>query len=255
MRHVLLGSAPAPPAVLRRAIAAAPGVEVLSVYAMTEALPVAVASAPEKLPHPGGDLLGASLPGVTVRTGEDGELFVGGPHLAHGYLGQAPLGEVATGDLGRIEPDGRIVLLGRRKDMVLRDGFDINPGLYEPDVAALPGVAEAAIGGPADPDTGDEEVVLAVVPGPGFDERRLRAALPDVVDVGARHPATVSISDPVGVPRLSVGVGPAAGKISGASRSVGIGSGLQATVAGEHDEAVRLPAVARRRPAPGATRG
>ncbi|MEU0519796.1 class I adenylate-forming enzyme family protein [Streptosporangium sp. NPDC006007] len=182
LRYLLLGAAPAPPAVLRRAMEAGP--EVLSVYAMTEALPIAVASAREKLAQAEGDLLGAPLPGVGVRIADDGELFVSGPHLARRYLGEEPLREVATGDLVRLE-EGRLVLLGRKKDMILRDGVNIYPGLYEPAVAALPGVAEAAIVGLADPETGDEEVVLAVIPAGDYDEGLLRKALPEIVDASA----------------------------------------------------------------------
>ena len=135
----------------------------LSVYAMTEALPIAIASARKKLARAEGDLLGAPLPGSASGSRDDGELFVSGPHLARGYLGEEPLKEVATGDLVRLE-EGRLVLLGRKKDMLLRDGVNIYPGLYEPAIAALPGVAEAAIVGLPDPETGDEEVVLAVFP-------------------------------------------------------------------------------------------
>ncbi|MER5422939.1 class I adenylate-forming enzyme family protein [Streptosporangium roseum] len=182
LRYLLLGAAPAPPAVLRRAIESGP--EVLSVYAMTEALPIAIASAREKLAQAEGDLLGAPLPGVGVRIADDGELFVSGPHLARRYLGEEPLEEIATGDLVRVE-EGRLVLLGRKKDMILRDGVNIYPGLYEPAVAALPGVAEAAIVGLADPETGDEEVVLAVIPTDGYDEGLLRKALPAIIDAAA----------------------------------------------------------------------
>lgn len=98
------------------------------------------------------------------------------------------MSEVATGDLVRLDAGGRLVLLGRKKDMILRDGYNIYPSLYEPAVAALPGVAEAAFIGLPDPDTGDEEVVLAVVPeddAAGIDLDRLRAALPAIVDTGA----------------------------------------------------------------------
>ncbi|RCG30007.1 long-chain fatty acid--CoA ligase [Sphaerisporangium album] len=185
LRCLLLGTAPSPPAVLRRARSAAPHAEILSVYAMTEALPIAVASAEQKLACRDGDLLGPPLPGVAVRIAEDGELFVSGPQLARGYLGEPPLREVATGDLARLDEHGRLVLLGRRKDMILRDGFNIYPGLYEPAVAALPGVAEAAIVGVPDPGTGDEEVVLALVADEGFDPAAVRRALPDLLDAGA----------------------------------------------------------------------
>ncbi|SDH80727.1 Acyl-CoA synthetase (AMP-forming)/AMP-acid ligase II [Sinosporangium album] len=183
LRYLLLGAAPAPPAVLRRAIASAPHAEVLSVYAMTEALPIAVISARDKLASPGA----VGTPLVKVRVGADGELMVSGPNVAWGYLGGKRLREVATGDLGRFDDEGGLVLLGRKKDMILRDGVNIYPGLYEPAVAALPGVAEAAIVGLADEETGDEEVVLALVPDADedLDVERVRAALPSFVDAWA----------------------------------------------------------------------
>ncbi|MEV0666725.1 class I adenylate-forming enzyme family protein [Actinomadura luteofluorescens] len=181
VRYVLLGAAPAPAAVLRRAVEAAPAAEVLSVYAMTEILPVAIASAREKLAHDGpGDLLGAPLPGVGARLAGDGELLLSGPNLCRGYLGADPVAELPTGDLARLD-GGRLVLTGRKKDMLIRGKFNLYPGLYEPSIAALPGVAEAAIVGVPDPRTGDEEVVLAVV-GPGDLPDRLRRTLPDVID-------------------------------------------------------------------------
>ncbi|MFD0903406.1 class I adenylate-forming enzyme family protein [Actinomadura sediminis] len=181
LRHVLLGAAPAPPALLRRAVAAAPSAEVLSVYAMTEILPVAIASAEEKLAFDGpGDLLGAPLPGVAARVADDGELLLSGPNLCRGHLGAEPLDELPTGDLARLDGD-RLVLTGRKKDMLIRGKFNLYPGLYEPSIAALPDVAEAAIVGVPDPSTGDEEVVLAVV-GPPDLPGRLHRALPDVID-------------------------------------------------------------------------
>ncbi|WP_026401150.1 class I adenylate-forming enzyme family protein [Actinomadura rifamycini] len=185
LRHVLLGAAPAPPAILRRAAAAAPSAEVASVYAMTEILPVAIASAEEKLAFAGpGDLLGTPLPGVGARVADDGELLLSGPNLCRGYLGADPLDELPTGDLARLD-GGRLVLTGRKKDMLIRGKFNLYPGLYEPSIAALPDVAEAAIVGVPDPSTGDEEVVLAVVPAgaapPGL-PGRLRRVLPDVID-------------------------------------------------------------------------
>lgn len=181
VRHVLLGAAPAPAPILRRAIAAAPSAEVLSVYAMTEILPVAIASAEEKLAHDAsGDLLGAPLPGVGARLEEDGELLLSGPNLCRGYLGADPITELPTGDLARMD-EGNLVLMGRKKDMLIRGKFNLYPGLYEPSIAALPDVAEAAIVGVPDPRTGDEEVVLAVV-GPPHLRTRLQRALPDVID-------------------------------------------------------------------------
>lgn len=203
LRQVLLGSAPVLPPLLRRARAALPDVEFLAVYGMTEILPVAVATAEEKLAHTGtGDLLGTPLPGVRVRIAggspatagaaagagiESGELVVSGPNLARGYLGEPPMTEHATGDLVRLD-GGRIVLVGRAKDMIIRGSVNIYPGLHEPLITRLPGVAAALLLGVPDA-IGDERVVLVLEPtdgaAPGLTDR-VRAALPGLIDAGAR---------------------------------------------------------------------
>ncbi|RFU43146.1 long-chain fatty acid--CoA ligase [Actinomadura logoneensis] len=178
LRYVLLGAAPAPAGVLRRAVEAAPHAEVLSVYAMTEILPVAIASATEKLAHTGGgDLLGTPL--VGTRVASDGELWLSGPNLCRGYLGEAPITELPTGDLVRREGD-RLVLIGRKKDMLIRGKFNLYPGLYEPAISTLDGVDEAAIVGVPDAETGDEQVVLAVTG--TADPASLRRRLPQLID-------------------------------------------------------------------------
>ncbi|MDI1463461.1 class I adenylate-forming enzyme family protein [Catellatospora sp. KI3] len=190
LRHILLGSAPAPAGVLRRAVAAAGPAEVLSVYAMTEMLPVAIATAADKIAHVAGgatgDLLGEPLPGVQVSVAADGELLLAGPNRSPGYLGEPPTPWLPTGDLARVDEAGRLVLLGRKKDMLIRGSFNLYPGLYEPAVAALPGVAEAAYVGVPDAEHGDERVVLAVVAdGPAAAAvlpARLRRDLPGVID-------------------------------------------------------------------------
>ena len=208
LRAVLLGAAPVPPPVLRRALAAAaPGTSVVSVYAMTEILPVAVVDARAKLAWVDagglGDLVGAPVDGVTVRLDPGGQLHLGGPHLA-AYLGRPPdteveaAAELATGDLARLDGDGRLVLMGRAKDMLIRGRFNLYPGLYEPAVANLPGVAEAAFVGLPDRATGDEEVVLALVPAPGADPARLpervRASLAGLIDAHALPDRVVTVA-------------------------------------------------------------
>jgi acyl-CoA synthetase (AMP-forming)/AMP-acid ligase II len=190
LRHILLGSAPAPAGVLRRAVAAAPHAEVLSVYAMTEMLPVAVATAADKIAHVEhghpGDLLGTPLPGVRTALADDGELLLAGPNRSPGYLGEAPSPWLPTGDLARLDTAGRLVLVGRKKDMLIRGSFNLYPGLYEPAVSALPGVAEAAYVGVPDPEHGDERVVLAIVADRPDQAAalpaRLRRELPGIVD-------------------------------------------------------------------------
>ncbi len=192
LRHVILGSAPAPAPLLRRTIAAAPHADVTSVYAMTEILPVAIATAADKLAHTAsgatGDLLGSPLPGVDVALTSDGELLLRGPNRCSGYLGDPPPEWLPTGDLARLDDAGRIVLIGRKKDMIIRDGFNLYPGLYEPAIRAEHGVADAAYVGVPHPDTGDEHVVLAVVPTTPDDHtlvQHLTRRLPHIVDHGA----------------------------------------------------------------------
>ena len=184
LRRVLLGAAPVLPPLLRRGCAALPGVEFLAVYGMTEILPVAIATAAEKLAHRGpGDLVGAPLPGVRARVDAAGRLVVAGANLARGYLGGPELREHTTGDLATITADGAVVLGGRATDMIIRGRTNIYPGLHEPAISALPGVAEAVLVGVPDA-IGDERVVLAVVAAPGALPGMLDAsALPDEVVV------------------------------------------------------------------------
>lgn len=176
-RTVLVGGAPVTAALLRRARALLPGTRWAGVYGMTEILPVAVVEAEEKLAAGvDGDLVGRPLAGVTARldTGAVdgdaapgvGELVLGGPSLMRGYLldGPAASGEHRTGDLARWDEDGRLVLVGRTRDMLIRGTTNIYPGLYEPRLAALPGVAAAFLVGVPRAADGDEEVVLVVVP-------------------------------------------------------------------------------------------
>lgn len=198
LRGVLLGAAPVVPALLRRIRAAAPEAEVLSIYGMTEAAPLVVATAEEKLAYPGpGDLLGTPLAGVRIDVVDD-ELVVRAPHVCPRYLGEPPLTELRTGDLGRVDPDGRVVLLGRRKDMLIRGEHNIYPGLYEPSVAALPGVRDALLVGIPDADTGDEEVVLSVVLEPGTALAAVRDRLPGLIPASAFPDRVVQIAE---VPR------------------------------------------------------
>jgi acyl-CoA synthetase (AMP-forming)/AMP-acid ligase II len=116
-----------------------------------------------------------------TATIEEGELVVAGPGLALGYLGQEPLRRLRTGDLARIEPSAgrhaRLVLGGRSKDMFIRGTTNVYPGLYEPVIAGIPGVQEAALAAVPN-EIGDDELVLVIV----GDAGRVAAALPGLID-------------------------------------------------------------------------
>jgi acyl-CoA synthetase (AMP-forming)/AMP-acid ligase II len=179
---IVIGGAPVLRPLLARAHARFPDARIRAIYGMTEILPVAIADGVEKLnaPPSDGDAVGRLVPSVEARI-VDGELVLSGPGLARGYLGQPPSTELATGDLARLDGD-RLTLLGRRKEMFIRGTQNVYPGLYEPLIAGLPGVADAAMVGVPD-GIGDDRIVVAVVGEPGIAER-VRRALPGLIDAG-----------------------------------------------------------------------
>lgn len=207
LQLIALGGAPVLPPLIERAMARFPEARIRCVYGMSEILPVAIADGAEKLRASGeGDAVGTVAPSVRARI-DEGELVLAGPGLARAYLHELPseLAEVRTGDLARIErgPDGeRLTLLGRKKDMLLRGTQNIYVGLYEPLIASLPGVADAAMVGVPDA-IGDDRVVVAVVPeGAPADlpadpthplAVRVASALPGLIDHGALPDLVVAI--------------------------------------------------------------
>jgi len=71
-----------------------------------------------------------------------------------------------TGDVGRLDADGYLTIVGRSKDLIISGGYNVYPAEVEGYVDALPGVAESAVVGVPHPDFG-EAVVAVVVPRPG----------------------------------------------------------------------------------------
>ncbi|MFU8807220.1 MAG: class I adenylate-forming enzyme family protein, partial [Bradymonadaceae bacterium] len=181
LKTVLLGGATVSRPFLEKLAAwLHPSTEVVCIYGLTEAGPVCTSSLSEKLSwEGGGDLVGAPLPGMDIRIespdeGGRGAVVVHGPSLYSGYLGQpdrAPDEGLVTGDIGRLEEsaDGqrRLVLLGRAKDMVIRQGLNIYPQTMEPFLLGLrdkkgePLFAECALVGMWDKSRNDGYVVLA----------------------------------------------------------------------------------------------
>jgi len=204
LRLLVLGSAPVGRRTLERLRATLPAATACwSAYGATEVLPIAAVSLTAKLAFGGaGNLVGTPLPGVAVSISDAGEILVDGPNRAPGYLGGPDLPAHATGDLGSLLPDGQLVLHGRSKEMLLRRGVNIYPGLYEPTIERIPGVAAAVMVGEMDPETNDERVVLFVTPvQPGCDRDALAAAVranlasgPHRID-GAAQPDDVVVVD------------------------------------------------------------
>jgi acyl-CoA synthetase (AMP-forming)/AMP-acid ligase II len=86
--------------------------------------------------------------------------------LRHGWL--------HTGDMGRLDADGYLYIVERKKDLIIRGGFNIYPREVEEVLYAHPAVAEAAVVGRRDPLMGEEVVAfVALKPGAGADEAAL----------------------------------------------------------------------------------
>ena len=156
LRAALLGGAPVPRDLLEWA--AAREIPVLQTYGMTEtASQVATLSAVEALERTGS--AGRPLAGVELGIGAAGEILVRGAMVSDGAL--AADGWLHTGDRGRLEPDGFIVVEGRLKETIVSGGENVSPAEVEEALLAHPAVADAAVVGRPDGDWG--EVVLAFV--------------------------------------------------------------------------------------------
>jgi acyl-CoA synthetase (AMP-forming)/AMP-acid ligase II len=107
-----------------------------------------------------------------LAPGEVGEVCTRGDHVMAGYwnsgtrtdLGKAVVdGWLRTGDLGRLDETGRLWLVDRKGDMIITGGYNVYPREVEEVVAQVPGVAEVAVVGVADPDWGQQVVALYTV--------------------------------------------------------------------------------------------
>jgi malonyl-CoA/methylmalonyl-CoA synthetase len=128
--------------------------------------------------------VGFALPGVSVRVhddqgrpcppGEIGNIQVQGPNVFKGYWRMPEKtaeeftadGWFRTGDVGKMDADGRTSIVGRSKDLIITGGYNVYPAEVEGYLNEMPGVAESAVIGVPHPDFG-EGVVAVVVPRSG----------------------------------------------------------------------------------------
>jgi len=152
LRVVMLGGAPADPTLLVRAREA--GWPVAPTYGLTQACSAVTVAQPgdtETSGHP--------LPGSTVEIAADGEIVVNA--------------DLRTGDLGRIDERGRLIVLGRKVDTIVSGGENVMPTEVEAALLAHPAVAEAGVFGRPDPEWG-EAVTAHVVLRDQADPAQLR---------------------------------------------------------------------------------
>jgi malonyl-CoA/methylmalonyl-CoA synthetase len=166
LRLCVSGSAPLP-ADLHRRLEEASGQRVLERYGMTETV-MLVSNPYEGERRPG--TVGLPLPGVELRLSPDrGEVLVRGPNVFGGYRNRPESDREAftddgwfrTGDLGALDADGYLTLVGRAKELIISGGFNVYPREVEDALRRHTAVVDAAVVGTADPQWG--EIVTAYV--------------------------------------------------------------------------------------------
>ncbi|HVA02409.1 MAG TPA: AMP-binding protein [Acidimicrobiales bacterium] len=168
------------------------GIEIWQGYGLTEAAPAVSTSLGTGRNRPGS--VGRPLPGVEVQLvddedepvleGDTGEIWVRGDNVFVGYWRDATAtsrvrtddGWLRTGDIGVIGEDGDLFVVDRSKDLVIVSGFNVFPAEVERVVASVPGVADVAVIGRPDPNTGETvEAVIVAAPGAVVTEELVRA--------------------------------------------------------------------------------
>jgi acyl-CoA synthetase (AMP-forming)/AMP-acid ligase II len=167
LRIGVVATAPAPPELVRR-VAERIGVPLVVRYAMTEC-PTISGTAPEDAPELQFRTVGRPAAGMDVRIGPDGVVEVHGPCVMRGYWRNPVLtdevlrdGWLRTGDIGLLDAEGNLTLVGRRGDMYIRGGYNVHPGEVERALADHPGVKQAAVIGRPAPVIGEIGVAFVV---------------------------------------------------------------------------------------------
>ena len=217
MRLFISGSAPMT-AQVHREFEARTGHRILERYGMTEAGMIT------SNPYDGERLAGTvgfALPGVEVRVtdeegnvlpaGKTGVVEARGPNIFEGYW-QMPDktaeefrddGFFITGDVGRVDEEGRLTLEGRAKDLIISGGLNIYPKEIEACLDAIDGVRESAVIGLPDADFGEAVVAVVVSERQGsITEEKLRAVVGEKL-ARFKHPRIYHFVDEL--PRNTMG--------------------------------------------------
>ncbi|MGO9503156.1 MAG: long-chain-fatty-acid--CoA ligase [Streptosporangiaceae bacterium] len=170
---------------------------ILEGYGLSETSPVASFNHPDKVRKPGS--IGTPIAGVHMRVvdpdladvpvGEVGEILISGHNVMKGYWANPDAtaeaitdGWFHTGDLAKVDEDGYFFIVDRKKDMIIRGGYNVYPREVEEVFYEHPAVAEAAvIGIPSDQLGEDVGAAVALKPGADATPEELRAFARDRV--------------------------------------------------------------------------
>jgi long-chain acyl-CoA synthetase len=191
------GGAALPVEVLR-GFEAAFGCMVLEGYGLSETSPVACFNHPDRERKAGS--IGTPIAGVEMKTVDDaraevargdvGEIAIRGHNVMKGYWRRPDAtaetidadGWFYTGDMARIDEDGYFFIVDRKKELIIRGGYNVYPREIEELLYEHPAVAEAAVVGVPHAELGEEiGAAVALVPGAQVSERELRDYLKELV--------------------------------------------------------------------------
>jgi long-chain acyl-CoA synthetase len=209
LRLCISGGAALPVEVLR-GFEEAFGVAVLEGYGLSETSPIASFNHPHRERKPGS--IGTPIRGVEMRVvdeednevqdGEVGEIVIRGPNVMKGYWNRPEAtaeavrdGWFHTGDLARVDQDGYFRIVDRKKDLIIRGGYNVYPREIEEVLYEHPAIAEAAVIGLPHSSLGEEVgAVVVLKPGADISPDELRAYVKGQV-AAYKYPRRVWITD------------------------------------------------------------
>jgi len=177
---MMYGTAPMPPVAIARLSELLPTTRLINLYGLTEAGAAACSLPPgEALARPSS--IGKPVPptelrvvgddGVEATPGSAGEIWMRVPAPPRSYLGDEAAtaatwtddGWLKTGDIGYADEDGYLYLVDRKKDLIIRGGFNISAPEVEGVLCACPGVLEVAVVGVEHPVLGEDTCAFVVL--------------------------------------------------------------------------------------------
>jgi long-chain acyl-CoA synthetase len=173
------------------------GCKVLEGYGLSETSPIASFNHPDRERKPGS--IGTPLEGVEMKvvdddgnevaTGEIGEILIKGHNVMKGYWKRDDAtaeaikdGWFATGDMAKVDDDGYFFIVDRKKELIIRGGYNVYPREIEEVLYEHPAVREAAVVGIPHDDLGEEVgAAVALKDGASADEEELKAYMEENV--------------------------------------------------------------------------
>jgi long-chain acyl-CoA synthetase len=199
------------PVEVLRGVGEAFGAKILEGYGLSETSPVATFSRPELPMKPGS--IGVPVDGVECRlvndagevvgVGEVGELQITGPNVMKGYWRNPEAtakaidedGWFSSGDMAKVDEDGFYFIVDRKKDLIIRGGYNVYPREIEEVLYEHPAVAEAAVVGVPHEELGEEiAACVALKDGQSVTPEELQAFVKEQV-AAYKYPRHVWIVD------------------------------------------------------------